>query len=51
MPLLPLLVSPEALRDALGDERVHVFDANALSPEAFRGKGPRCLQPPEPHPR
>ena len=26
MPLLPPLVSPEELRDALGDERVRVFD-------------------------
>ena len=26
MPLLPSLVSPEELRDALGDERVRVFD-------------------------
>jgi len=26
MPLRPPLVSPEELRDALGDERVRVFD-------------------------
>jgi thiosulfate/3-mercaptopyruvate sulfurtransferase len=30
MPLLPLLVSAEALRDALGDERVRVFDATVF---------------------
>jgi thiosulfate/3-mercaptopyruvate sulfurtransferase len=30
MPLLPPLVSPEELRDALGDERVRVFDATVF---------------------
>lgn len=30
MPLLPRLVSPEELRDALGDERVRVFDATVF---------------------
>ena len=30
MPLLPPLVNPEELRDALGDERVRVFDATVF---------------------
>jgi hypothetical protein len=30
MPLLPPLVSPEELRDALGDERVRVFDTTVF---------------------
>jgi thiosulfate/3-mercaptopyruvate sulfurtransferase len=30
MPLLPPLVSPEELRDRLGDERVRVFDATVF---------------------
>jgi thiosulfate/3-mercaptopyruvate sulfurtransferase len=37
MPLLPQLVSPEELRDALGDERVRVFDATVFLRRAVDG--------------
>jgi hypothetical protein len=37
MPLLPQLVSPEALRDAPGDERVRVFDATVFLRRAVDG--------------
>src|SRR5882757_4274726 len=43
MPLLPRLVSPEALRDALGDERVRVFDATVFLRRAVDG-GPYTVQ-------
>jgi thiosulfate/3-mercaptopyruvate sulfurtransferase len=37
MPLLPQLVSPTELRDALGDERVRVFDATVFLRRAVDG--------------
>jgi thiosulfate/3-mercaptopyruvate sulfurtransferase len=37
MPLLPRLVSPEELRDVLGDERVRVFDATVFLRRAAEG--------------
>jgi len=37
MPLLPRLVSPEELRNALGDERVRVFDATVFLRRAADG--------------
>jgi thiosulfate/3-mercaptopyruvate sulfurtransferase len=37
MPLLPSLVSPDELRDALGDERVRVFDATVFLRRAVDG--------------
>ena len=37
MPLLPPLVSPEELRDALGDQRVRVFDATVFLRRAVNG--------------
>jgi thiosulfate/3-mercaptopyruvate sulfurtransferase len=37
MPLLPQLVSPTELRDALGDERVRVFDATVFLRRALDG--------------
>lgn len=43
MPLLPRLVSPEELRDALGDERVRVFDATVLLRRAVDG-GPYTVE-------
>jgi thiosulfate/3-mercaptopyruvate sulfurtransferase len=43
MPLLPSLVSPEELRDALGDERVRVFDATVFLRRAVDG-GPYTVQ-------
>jgi len=43
MPLLPQLVSPEELRDALGDERVRVFDATVFLRRAVDG-GPYTVE-------
>ncbi len=43
MPLLPRLVSPEELRDALGDERVRVFDATVFLRRAADG-GPYTVE-------
>ena len=43
MPLLPPLVSPEGLRDALGDERVRVFDATVFLRREVDG-GPYTVQ-------
>ena len=43
MPLLPRLVSPQGLRDALGDERVRVFDATVLLRRAVDG-GPYIVE-------
>jgi thiosulfate/3-mercaptopyruvate sulfurtransferase len=43
MPLLPQLVSPEELRDALGDERVRVFDATVFLRRAADG-GPYTVE-------
>ena len=43
MPLLPRLVSPEGLRDALGDEWVRVFDATVFLRRAVDG-GPYTLE-------
>src|SRR3984957_11009917 len=43
MPLLPSLVSPEELRDALGDERVRVFDATVFLRRAVEG-GPYTVE-------
>jgi thiosulfate/3-mercaptopyruvate sulfurtransferase len=43
MPLLPPLVSPEELRDALGDDRVRVFDATVFLRRAADG-GPYAVQ-------
>jgi thiosulfate/3-mercaptopyruvate sulfurtransferase len=43
MPLLPSLVSPEELRDALGDERVRVFDATVVLRRAEEG-GPYTVE-------
>jgi thiosulfate/3-mercaptopyruvate sulfurtransferase len=43
MPLLPRLVSPEELRDALGDERVRVFDATVFLRRAVDG-GPYTVE-------
>src|ERR1700674_5759893 len=43
MPLLPLLVSPEVLREALGDERVRVFDATVFLRRAVDG-GPYTVE-------
>src|SRR5258708_18135438 len=37
MPLLPPLVSPEELRDALADERGRVFDATVFLRRAVEG--------------
>jgi thiosulfate/3-mercaptopyruvate sulfurtransferase len=43
MPLLPRLVRPEELRDALGDERVRVFDATVFLRRAADG-GPYTVE-------
>ena len=43
MPLLPSLVSPDELRDALGDERVRVFDATVFLRRAVDG-GPYTVE-------
>jgi len=43
MPLLPRLVSPEELRDVLGDERVRVFDATVFLRRAVDG-GPYTVE-------
>lgn len=43
MPLLPLLVSPAEFRDALGDERVRVFDATVFLRRALDG-GPYTVE-------
>jgi thiosulfate/3-mercaptopyruvate sulfurtransferase len=43
MPLLSRLVSPEELRDALGDERVRVFDATVFLRRATAG-GPYTVE-------
>jgi thiosulfate/3-mercaptopyruvate sulfurtransferase len=43
MPLLPQLVSAEELRDALGDERVRVFDATVFLRRAADG-GPYTVE-------
>ena len=43
MPLLPRLVSPTDLRDALGDERVRVFDATVFLRRAVDG-GPYTVE-------
>jgi thiosulfate/3-mercaptopyruvate sulfurtransferase len=43
MPLLPPLVSPEELRDALADERVRVFDATVFLRRAVEG-GPYAVE-------
>jgi thiosulfate/3-mercaptopyruvate sulfurtransferase len=43
MPLLPPLVSPEELRDALGDSRVRVFDATVFLRRAAAG-GPYTVE-------
>jgi thiosulfate/3-mercaptopyruvate sulfurtransferase len=43
MPLLPRLVSPEELRDALGDERVRVVDATVFLRRAADG-GPYTVE-------
>src|SRR6202451_2884631 len=43
MPLLPPLVSPDELRDALGDERVRVFDATVFLRRAVDG-GPYTVE-------
>ena len=43
MPLLPSLVSPEEIRDALGDERVRVFDATVFLRRAVDG-GPYTVE-------
>ena len=43
MPLLPPLVSPEGLRDALGDERVRVFDTTVFLRRAVGG-GPYTVE-------
>jgi thiosulfate/3-mercaptopyruvate sulfurtransferase len=43
MPLLPPLVSPGKLRDALGDERVRVFDATVFLRRATDG-GPYTVE-------
>ena len=43
MPLLPPLVSPEELRDAIGDERVRVFDATVFLRRAVDG-GPYTVE-------
>jgi hypothetical protein len=43
MPLLPPLVSPEELRDALADERVRVFDATVFLRRAVEG-GPYTVE-------
>jgi len=43
MPLLPQLVSPGELRDALGDERVRVFDATVFLRRAVDG-GPYTVE-------
>ena len=43
MPLLPSLVSPEELRDALGDERVRVFDTTVFLRRAVEG-GPYTVE-------
>jgi thiosulfate/3-mercaptopyruvate sulfurtransferase len=43
MPLLPRLVSPEELRDSLGDERVRVFDATVFLRRAVEG-GPYTVE-------
>jgi len=43
MPLLPPLVSPEELRDALGDERVRAFDTTVFLHRAVGG-GPYTVE-------
>src|ERR1700757_4912532 len=43
MPLLPPLVSPGELRDALGDQRVRVFDTTVFLRRAVDG-GPYTVQ-------
>jgi hypothetical protein len=43
MPLLPPLVSPEELRDALDDERVRVFDATVFLRRPADG-GPHTVE-------
>lgn len=43
MPLLPPLISPEELKDALGDERVRVFDATFFLRPAKDG-GPSTVE-------